>query len=378
MKLFPAFLISIISLFLVVQPVQAAFFRGEENITVNKPVDNDAYLGGEAVTITAPINGELLAVGANRLSISQPIGRSVVGAGQTVTIDNRIGHDGWLIGDTVTVSGEVGHDLFVAGRSVTIKEGTIIHGDLFVGAEKLQLNGTVNGRVLAGASESVTINAIIGQELRLQSGRIEFTGGEVGQNFVYGKQAELFGLDKVTINGHTEKIEPKLFLGWESENTNQASLNTGWLINLLSSLLLGSVLIKFLPKKLNVVTDMMTKEWNRSSLTGLLVLIVAPITAIILMFTQFGVKLGFIILGLYVTLLTFVSTYGLFLIGGWILAKTGDAQPNWWARLLVGAVALAIVMLIPAISWIVMVIYFLLFTLPALGASALWYRQQVK
>ena len=157
-----------------------------------------------------------------------------------------------------------------------------------------------------------------------------------------------------------------------------AGFTTGWLFNLLSSLLLGAVLIRFLPKKLIGVTDLMTKEWNRSFITGLLTLIVTPILAMILMFTLFGMKLGFIIMATYAVLLAFVSTYGLFIVGRWILSKTGDAAPNWWARLLVGAAAVAIIMLLPVIGWILMAVYFFALTLPALGATLLWYREQVR
>lgn len=370
--------IGLISLLVVIQPVQAAVFQKQENLTVDQAITNDVYLVGETVIIAAPITGELFMVGSNVASTRQSISRSLLAVGKTIEVDSKVGYNAWVAGATVSIAGEIDHDVFVAGDSVTIKEGTIINGDLYAGATELKINGTVRGRILANVARA-TINASIGQELRIYGQQIEFTGGEVGGNFVYGADSDRqpTGLDKVKINGKTEQVEPKYY-DWTMAGVQESGLNKSWLINLLGSILLGAAFIRFMPKKLIEVTQIMSKQWNRSFVNGLLALIVIPILAMLLLFTLVGIKLGFIIFGAYIVLLGFVSIYGLFILGRWVLAKTGDSQPNWWARLLVGAVLMAVLTLIPSLNWIVIAVYFFALTLPGLGASLIWYRQIVK
>jgi hypothetical protein len=357
-------------------PVQAAYFTSGENATLSSEQKQDSFIAGQNVSITAPIAGELFAAGRS-VTIDKKTDRSIFAAGQTVNISGGAGYNAFVAGSDVTLSGEFGHDVYVAAETITIADGTVINGDLKIAGGDVKLAGTVKGNVNYTAS-SVKSNATIGGHLKGDEESLEFTGGSVAGDLVYTSSKDATGLDKVKIGGKTDRTQPT--------TTNQkkeiggaitAANFTQWFLLLLSSLVVGAFFILFAPKKVAGVTQLITEQWGRSFLTGLLVMILTPFIVVLLFATVIGWRIALSLLLLYFVAFILFSAFGSIVVGGWILNRLGDDKASWWVKLLVGVVVLAILRAIPVLGPIISVIAFIALTIPTFGAVLHWYREQV-
>ncbi len=357
---------------------QAATFTENGTTTINKEIRDDAFLAGQNVNISAPVFGELFAAGST-VVVSERGDRSVYAAGNTVTIDKGAGYNAFAAGNTVTISGEYVHDVYVAGSTVIIKEGTIINGDLYVGAAELTLNGTVKGDVKASVDQ-MTSNAVVGGTLKGEINRLTFTGGSIGVDLSYGSDTDAKGLDQVMVAGKTERTKPKF-----ESNDNEASVFLflffpfvigAWLFSLLSSLILGALLIWLAPKKVTTVTENIRSNWKELFGRGVVAWIVIPVVSIFAFITLVGWPIGVIGLALYIPLLMFSCVIGSITVGTF-LAESVNQKGNIWLALFLGVLVLAILTATPVIGWLLSLAVFIGLTLPALGGLMTWYKEHL-
>lgn len=375
-----AIIFIILSLGLVLSsncPVLAIYTSGEdENPSISIPVQDDAALAGNSVSISEQVFGELFALG-NTIYVGKKAGRSIYAAGNSVTIDQGAGYNVLAGGNTVILNGEIGHDVYVGGNSVTLGEGTIIRGDLRVGAANLVLDGVIDGNVYFGG-EAVTSKAVIGGEMKGEAQTLAFTGGTIGKDLVYYSSKEANGLDKVKVSGKTERSKAR-FTGKDMDKTEEFSilglLFAGWVFSFFGTLLLGAILILLAPKKVTAVTHGVTKEWKQSFVAGLIAFIVFPLVAILAFTTLIGWQIALMLFAIYWVLLTIAANLGLIALGQYVLSKR-SANPSWWLALVTGVVIVYLLKATPLIP-LISVVVFIGLTLPAFGALLRWYRQHL-
>jgi cytoskeletal protein CcmA (bactofilin family) len=120
-----------ISMFMVVQPVQATVIDDDGNLAANETINDDLFITGNNVIVDGTVNGTVIAAG------------------------NR-----------VVVNGTINGDLFMFGTDVILSEGGKVSGNLFSAARYVEVRGNVGGSVFGG-SAGITIgnNAKIGRNV---------------------------------------------------------------------------------------------------------------------------------------------------------------------------------------------------------------------
>ncbi|MBU0686513.1 MAG: hypothetical protein KKB81_01485 [Candidatus Margulisbacteria bacterium] len=345
----------ILVLFLSVS-ASALVFKTGDSITIPKGevINDNLFVSGNMVTINGTVRGNLLAFGST-VVINGNISGSVISGGQDVSISSRLnnllvggrtvsisGQSNNVIvgGETVNISGSVSKDLIAGGKQIILQKSSKIGGDAFLGARDTNVAGKI-GRNLNIGSNNIIIDSAA-------SVRGNFT--YTAQKPVISDQAKIAGT--VTIMAQPKPVEksPQLMSGWFSFQK---------VIGFLMILLLGILIIIFMPHQVELVTDKMRKHCWRSFGWGILALIVLPIIAVLLMITLVGIPLGTILLFAYLVGAYIASIFVSIVIGKWILDKVGKSNISLIWSLLLGLIILNIVGLIPIIGGLVIFVLFL-------------------
>jgi len=405
---------------LVFAPAAQAFDgRSDDRIVIGKDevIDDDLYLAGSDIIIDGTVNGDVMA------------------AGNTVVINGSITGDLWAAGGSVTVNGQVGDDLFAAAAAVTLGPDAHIGDDVFSSGASVetQSGSSIGGELMIGAFQGLVAGDVI-ENLRVGANRLRLEGTVGGDAWVAVNAAEqdytpmpmwfgpdapampsvpaglTFGEDasiagKLTYtspaqvaipSGVASQVEHQLPPADEQvarEVRRENGLGSWFLDSLrrlISLLVVGLLLARFLPLWIQKPTEALRERPWASLGAGFLALIIVPfallvalgvvITAAVLVGAlTLGGLLGAILglglsgLGLAVTLFGLALAYlpqliVAYLGGRWILQRlhSASAESIYWPVVL-GVFILAALFAIPFLGALVEILVVLF----GLGAIAL-------
>lgn len=316
--------------------ISASEDSGDVTVESNETIDDNLATAGNNVYIRGVIEDDLFVAGAN-IKIEGEIKGNLFAAGNTVTISGKVHQDAFLGGNMVTIEDKasVGRDLLAGGNLVLI-EGNV-ERNVLAGAANLDINGTIEGDVKAGTN---SLN--LGDNAKI-NGKLEYSGE---------KEIEENKTSKV--QGEVKYDKP------QKTKTNFTSQISGWFVGLVKFLFVGILLVLLLPKWFDKIADVMGSNTLKSIGIGFLMLIIAPIIALIGLIILIGMPIAFII-GLIYILLLYIAKYWV----AYCLGKTiGKGKWSPIITMIVGVVILQIIFLIPYIG----VIAKFVVILAALGA----------
>lgn len=253
----------------------------------------------------------------------------------TNTSDNIENKDTFLMQNTITLSGKYSGNVFALGQSVIITEGTKIDGDLFVIAAELNANGlTASQNVFfIGRTANFTksyINKLfyISSDCTFNSSYISNDIYSINQNLKVINNSTSYGsvytlVENITLDesssingnltyfsaqkGNINESSVKGLIKFEQSEQETKSVSTlifGYVMSLISSLILvfvvSLILTKFAPKYTDFVIKMV-KENKVSRIFGCLGIgLISPIVllliSLLLLFTRVGVSLSLLTL----------------------------------------------------------------------------------
>lgn len=125
------------------QPAQAAEIDNDGELAADEVVNDDVFLTGEKVSMDGTVNGILFAAG-----------------------------------ETVTITGTVNGDALLFGNTVILAPGAKVTGNVFLGARKGQIEGSISGSLFGGAA-AVTLEktAMIGRNLYYSGYSLQASSG---------------------------------------------------------------------------------------------------------------------------------------------------------------------------------------------------------
>lgn len=123
-----------------------------------------ALLGGLAAPVSAVVFDQ-----DGMIKADEVIDDDVFISAETVTVDGTVNGILFATGAKVIINGKINGDVFAAGSDVIIGEKAVITGSLFLGGQMVMVNGKATGSMFAGAS-SIELG----------------TKGEVGRNLFCG------------------------------------------------------------------------------------------------------------------------------------------------------------------------------------------------
>ncbi|MBT3189011.1 MAG: hypothetical protein HN736_10180 [Anaerolineae bacterium] len=409
---------------LTIVPTASAFEGREGNhvvIEADEIIEDDLYIGAESVTVDGVIKGDLF-VGAGTVTINGTVEGDLMVGTQSLVINGSVEDDvrGFAAAFQLGSDAKIGDDLLFGGGSLEAKSGSLIGGDIVVGAGQVLVAGDTEGDILAGTGAFELSGNVTGNVSAYVDSSTENEGvppmsfgpsmnisipsvspgitidkaASIGGNLSYTAFDEL-SFPAGVVAGETLRVEPN-YAEYEYDRPTPptASDMAGfWALGLLRTiitltaigLLLGWLFPNFLAGaeyKLQTET-MPSLGWGVIAYAAfyfaLLVIFTAMILgAIIFGFLSLGGLSGTIVvlglLALFALIVGFILTVAYLtkiivsLLGGkLILARV---KPEWVNHkvypLLVGVILLSLIMSIPFVGWLVKLIVVLF------GLGALW------
>jgi cytoskeletal protein CcmA (bactofilin family) len=288
-------------------------------IASGEVIDGDLYVAGGTIIIDSTINGDLIAAGRT-IMVNGTVNGSIIAAGQTININGEVSHAVRIIGETLNIGGTIGRDLLVAGREFSMTSTSEIGGDLLLGAGTARIDGLIKGDMNSGVN-SLTIASTANIQGKL--------------NYISGKKANI--QSGAQIRGTITHKLPDVKKGQE------AGIGLWWIvIGFLMALVLGIIVVLLAPRRVKAVTESIRTHPWASLGWGAIILVAAPIVALIVCITVIGLPLGLIALVLYAIAIYLTQLFVGLLIGQLIIGAFRRVETK---AALVGALALGLAIL---------------------------------
>lgn len=382
-------------------------------------VNDDLYATGETVTIDGVVNGDVIAF-AGKIIVNGTVKGDLFAAGQTVQVLGQVTGNVRTASAALEVGekARIGGDIIGAGAGLELKKGAVVARDLVFGgaalalegdvgrnvwiaAAGLEIKGNIGGNVTAKVAESKD-----GDNVRIFMGPSSVEIPSVKRGLTVDPNAKIKGtlhytqskdlsFPAGTVLGEITRTERALELPRADPAIKHA---LGFLRSLISSLLVGLLLLLLFPRILTSLSERIREKPFLSLLWGfvltavfvvslLLVGTVIVLAAAFLGLISFGGLLPIVIIGGLLLLVSIVFAYlfvvlvlakivvGL-MIGRWLL---GSVKSPWAERkfvpLLVGLPILLVIIALVSLPFIPGIVAMLLKCAVALvGLGSIWLK----
>jgi len=356
----------------------------QESVYIPKDeiVEGSLYSAGASITIEGTVKGDVVCA-AQSLVINGRVDGDVICAGQSITINGPVGGSVRVAGNTIILNGAIARTAMAAGANVTISPQANIGWDALIASAFPEIRGNIK-RDLYGAGSFFTLAGPVNRHVllymddrQMPEDRSALTinkEASIGGNLTYTAMRDAQIENAEVIKGSVERKN----LEWK--NRGEAKDVAGawaWfnLIGIFSALVVGLLLVSWLPKPIHDITDGMLTKPLPSLGWGILVLILIPIASLLILFTVIGIPLSILSIG---TLLLLVYP-SVILSGIAIGRKLNNALPfmhKWhnslMAAMIVGIIVSRLIFSIPVLGW------FLCFLALLWGLGGIWRYSQAK
>lgn len=350
---------------------------GEEEITINAKVDGDLFVAAGIVTVNEEISGDIYAT-AGKLDITSNVAGNIYVSGGQIDIEGEVQGNLFTAGGQINVSNKVHKDILMFGGDLSI-EGEVVD-DVRVFGGLVDISGLVNGDVITGGGR-INLKGNVKGDVYAGGGEINIKSKEIGGDLVIytNDQANVNLSDGTEIKGETEINEEK-YVGSGVEIQIKPFMRELGLLGSLFSftfkvlwtfivtlglILLGIILIKVAPVKVEMTLDLMrnSTELLRSFGTGVIAI---PLGLILIVFLAVSI-VGWPLLSVMTALLVVAQKITIPLVGlrlGEVVLELFNAKKNRIISITIGIFLIQILTLIPCFGSLVKFIAFLL----AIGA----------
>ena len=248
---------------------------------------------------------------------------------QTVEMAGTVNGDLFIGAQSVTISGVVKGSVYVGAQNITVKSA-IINGSLFVGAATVSLDSDsqINGSVYVGAG-TLSVDSQIKRSLYAGTGNLMIGGNTlIGKDLYYAVGNEQGGASispQAKISGNIYKSEVDTSTPQQTAKASYSGVKLmAGLLSLAGSLVVAFFYLKFFGDHFTQVSKLLTTSFWKSLGVGFLVTIAAVPGFILLLVTVVGIPLAgvsFLVFLLFAYLAKIVVSQPL---GEWISKKL-----NW-------------------------------------------------
>ena len=318
--------------------IESDYFAAGDTVEINGVVEGDVFVAGGTVHVRGTISGDLLAVGGS------------------VSVSGNVTQDVRVVGGSIHVSGEIGRNLTVAGGNVDVSESANIGGSISGAAGTVSISSPVGGDINMATSTLIISNSV--------SGNVE-VGGEqvrlarnanVGGDLVYFSHEEIIIADTATVSGIIIRNEPSGFSRGLDESAMsrlrdiaKAAGNTAKIVSLISTAVVGLLLIRLFPEYAEGVTRQLSEQPWYNLVVGFVALFAVPTFAMLLFLTFVGIPIAVMTLALY-AIFVYVSRVYVMLWGGKYISKRFGGGQGVYGAFLIGLFAYGLLTLIPTVA----------------------------
>ena len=303
-----------------------------ETVTQRDTVGDDYYAAGNTVDINTVISGDVVVAGGD-VFIGHDIEGDAMVAGGSVNLRGSIQDDVRTAGGDITVAANIGDDLIASGCRINVSTVSTIGGDAWLAGGDVRVAGTVN-KDLVIAAGSIRLSGTVHGDVRLEGGDIQILEGAIiNGNLHYRSphEASIHSAAKIAGKVTYEQVE------WDHSHKG-----TG-IFFVITMIVASFSLYKLFPGFTMSAVAKISSDPLKSIGAGFLVLIIAPVTAALLMAIVLGIWVGLSIMALYLVALAVGFLVACFFVGDWA-ARRFDKDVSTTGRRFV-SVALAILVL---------------------------------
>lgn len=320
-------LILIITLILFgVTSVSAYEMVREDYKNEQRILDDDYFFMGNVLNMSGESDDLFFLGGTLNLSGKTRLGTHAIG--QEISIDGEIGNGIIALCNYIKISGDINGSSFLGGRSIVIEKDTVIKGPVFIGGERVKIEGRIDGDLFICAGWADITGQVEGN-VHTYSGRLYI------DNDIYGDVVVNIGriiiTDNGTINGnliYNAQIKPdkddlKRVKGSIKIKTDEEKSEIPYEFSLVKyffifAFTLSSLLILFVPatKKLEEKRD--SRSFWSGALWGLIPLLLYPGVVILSMIIVITIPLSLVLILAGIPVLFVTSVFGITMLGQYI------------------------------------------------------------
>ena len=364
----PALLLAGLAVVLLLpSPGSAIEFRHESKVTVrsNETIDGTLIAAGDTVNIDGTVNGDLVVSGRS-VNVRGTVKGDVLCFSQTLDFSGNAEGNLYGLIHAFDLRGTVERNLYAGVQALQIDSSGRVGGDVIAGTGDGRFEGAVGRDVLLAATGDAHVEGGVGRNFQAYVGDITlFPPGRVGGNLrLFVRDKDHVHLDPgVAVGGKTDiqtrKPEPSRyrrpkFYFWEAVQL-AAALITGLLIAWLFPALFGVSVNRL--GALTALVGFHAGQEGRALLkaagVGFLVLVAAPVAAVILAFTLVGLPIAILTLFTWLAGLYLAKVFvGAFIGQGMLKSQAGPPRP-FALNLLLGLFIVFVAIDIPYVgSWL--------------------------
>lgn len=344
--------------------------------TVSVTHGGDTFVAGAQVNEAVDANGDAF-LAARTIDARGATAGDLHVAGFDVSVSTAAAEDLYAAGATVVVRSPVAQDLTAAGFSVRTEKPSVTQGNVRLFGNSITVEGPIEGALLA-AGRDVIVNAVIKGDARILAQSLSFgPDAQINGTLTYSTEDKIAvpervaPSERVVFEAHTGS---RLRKNWDEIGKEMpvlptvASMMFGFVISLLFFLVLGALMLSFMPRRLSRLRRSIADAPGQTILLGVIglsmLLGMAPVTAL----TIVGLPFVPIVVLAIVVIWTLGYALGAYGVAMRIWSGFGGADhPSNMARLLVFAAAItftALLNFIPFVGWVAN------YTLVLLGVGA--------
>ncbi|MFA5714637.1 MAG: hypothetical protein WC998_02770 [Candidatus Paceibacterota bacterium] len=344
--------------------VHGATIKGDKSyyLAPGLTIDDNLYAAGSDVNVSGQVAGDLFIFGGN-VVVSGPVGGDLMSFGGTLNINGKVSGDERLAGGNIIISNSVGGDLLVAGGQVSILPGSIIGKDVEIAGGNINYSGENNGRLSIRGGD-VYINGKVNGDLSVEAKSIKLgPNAVITGSFDYYSPTEAVleqgstiggavNFNKTTMPAKKDMPGAGLFLGF---------ITMGLIVKLMMIIIAALVIIYFFRNQSEAIIKEGVSNFWKNTGKGFIFLVVIPAAIILSFITIIGTILGVIAGFLYAILLIISSVVANLIFAQLCMKyifKRDKYELNWWIVIL-AVLIFGTISFVPFIGWLFMFIIFL-------------------
>lgn len=354
------------------KPALAAEFKSGDAVSIaaTDKVNGDLYAASNNLTVDANLPGDAFLAGS-MIRVTGKTAQSLHAAGSVVTVTGEVGHALRVVGSQVLISGTINGDVMAAGAMVQILPGTVIKGDLYLGAASAVIDGKILGSTKIAGTD-VTFRADAAKDVQIMAEKLNLGAqSKIAGKLFYQAPNEASIAQGATVTGGIEykKLEkPTKQAVVPMKTKNVTGLAILWFLGILiTNLIVAYVGWYFFKQRVLDITNQVLNNFARQMGWGFVWLVVIPIACVVLLITFVGIPFSFFFLMVYVLAIALAKVLASVVLGSWLMKLitkkgvngNGKGWPVDWKVILLGVVVMSLLMLIPVLGWIACFVFFL-------------------
>lgn len=333
-------------------------------IAKDEVVEGNLYFAAKSLTIEGEVLGDVIGVGTN-IQINGKVSGDIITISQNLKITGQVDGNLRTISSLADISGNINKNVNILGENLIFGEESNIGQDLMFLAVSSEFNGKIKGN-LHGEANNILIRGSIEKNSNLtldqikrkkyyNTLQIEDSAEIMGGLSYKGGQDAIIKTDK--ISGEIHKTDP-------FKNNKTKSKTNKIFFSVFSSLIIALIINILFKNKLTGLKNIFLKENYKLIAPGIIILFLAPLTAVLLAITILGLPLAIILLIFWGLVLYLGKIIIAMTLGDYIFKQFGREKIASFLKISAGVVLVSLIVLIPYIGWI----FSILFSSLSLGA----------